>query len=146
MMVGGGTNKSPPPFFICFMEKNSAKIVSSAVLGMDFRTAVINGKVYMISPPTIHKIAGAGYYLSGLKGDNDLDAVLGMMKDMGNAAHALSYLINGDDSLFDELSHGTVEEVVNALKEGLSLISVENFMTLSVSARNVANLIAKQKQ
>ena len=75
-----------------------------------------------------------------------MDAVLGMMKDMGNAAHALSYLINGDDSLFDELSHGTVEEVVNALKEGLSLISVENFMTLSVSARNVANLIAKQKQ
>ena len=128
------------------MEKNAAKIVSSAVLGMDFRTAVINGKVYMIYPPTIHKIAGAGYYLSGLKGHNDLDAVLGMMKDMGNAAHALSYLINGDDSLFDELSHGTVEEVVNALKEGLSLISVENFMTLSVSARNVANLIAKQKQ
>ena len=50
------------------MEKNAAKIVSSAVLGMDFRTAVINGKVYMIYPPTIHKIAGAGYYLPALKG------------------------------------------------------------------------------
>lgn len=136
----------PTAFLIYFMEKNAAKIVSSAVLGMDFRTAVINGKVYMISPPTINKIAGVGYYLSGLKGGNDLDAVLDMMKDMGNAAHALSYLINGDDSLFDELSHGTVEEVVNGLKEGLSLISVENFMTLSVSARNVANLIARQKQ
>lgn len=126
--------------------KDAAKVVSSAVLGMDFRTVVVNGKVYMISPPTIHKIAGAGYYLSDLKGGDDLETVLGMMKDMGNAAHALSYLINGDDSLSDELSHGTIEEVANALKEGFSLISVENFMMLSVLARNVANLIAKQKQ
>lgn len=127
-------------------EKNAAKIVSSAVLGMDFKTVVVNGKVYMITPLTIHKIAGAGYYLSGLTGGNSISELLTTMKDIGGAAHALSYLIKGDDSLSEELSQGTLEEVVNGIKEGLDLISVQNFMTLSVSARNVAGLIAKQRQ
>ena len=44
------------------MEKAS-KIVSAAVLGKDFETVFVNGKAYVIHPPTIHKIAGAGYYL-----------------------------------------------------------------------------------
>lgn len=126
--------------------ENAAKIVSSAVLGMDFRTVIVNGKVYTIMPPTIHKIAGVGYYLSDFTGEDNMTAIMSMIKDMKKAAHALSFFITGDDSLADELSKGTIDEVINGIKEGFSLISVQNFTTLSVLARNVAGLIAKQKQ
>ena len=70
---------------------NAAKIVNSSIIGADFKTIVINNKSYVISPPTIHKIAGAGCYLA------------------------------------------------------LSFISAENFYKLSVLAKNVRNLTAKQK-
>ena len=71
--------------------------------------------------------------------------MLGMMKDIGGAAHALSYLINDNDSLSEELSKGTLEEVINGIHEGLDLISVQNFMMLSHLAKNVAMLTAKAK-
>lgn len=35
------------------MKKKAAKIVNSAILGMDFRTVVVAGKAYVIKPPTI---------------------------------------------------------------------------------------------
>lgn len=40
------------------MEKNASKIINAAVLGKDFETVFVNGNVYVIYPPTIHKIAG----------------------------------------------------------------------------------------
>ena len=126
-------------------EKNGAKVISSAILGMDYKTIVVNGKGYAIMPPTIHKIAGAGYYLSDLTGGDSISDLLSMMKDMGSAAHALSFLITGDGSLAEELSQGTLEEVLAGIEVGLSLVSVQNFMTLSALAGNVAQLTAKQK-
>ena len=54
-------------------------------------------------------------------------------------------MIQGDDGLFEELSLGTFEEVVDALDVAYSLISVKPFLMLSGLARNVANLTAKQK-
>lgn len=127
------------------MKNNAAKIVSSALLGMDFKTVIVNGKAYTINPPTIHRIAGMGYWLADFAGDGTLDTILSAIKDIGNAARALSFLIKGDDSLYKELSKGTVEEVVGALKEGISLIDVENFTELSILARSVLRLTAKQK-
>lgn len=128
------------------MKKNAAKIVSSALLGMDFKTVVVNGKAYTITPPTIHRIAGMGYWLADFAGEGDLETVLSAIKDVGNAARALSFIIKGDESLCRELSEGTIDEVVGALKEGISLIDVGNFMKLSILARNVLKLTAKQKQ
>lgn len=123
----------------------ASKIVSSAILGMDFRTAIINNKTYVILPPTIKKIAGAGYYLSEIKDAERIKDVL-LTLSTDNAAHALSWLIGGNDDLFDELKDGRFDEIVSALELGYSLISTENFFKLSGLARNVANLIAKQKQ
>ena len=126
------------------MEQEGAKIVSSAILGMDFKVVVVAGKSYVIAPPTIKRLAGAGYWLSSIKGETIKDVLLS--KDTPEAfAHALSYMIQGDDGLFGELSNGTDEEIRCALEEAYSMVSVGNFIGLLGLARNVASLIAKPK-
>lgn len=125
--------------------KKASKIVSAAVLGKDFETVFVNGKAYVIHPPTIHKIAGAGYYLSDLKDGITVMDMLRSLKDVDTASRALSWLIQGDETLHEELSHGTFDEVIEALATGLSMISAENFYKLSVLAKNVALLTAKQR-
>lgn len=123
-----------------------AKLVDSAILGMDFRSVVVNGKAYVIMPPTIARIAGAGCYLSDFDEVKDVKDIFNLLKDIGNAAKALSWFINGDESLAEELSQGTLEEVVMALETAYSLISVENFSRLSALTRNVSSLTARQKR
>ena len=123
---------------------DAAKIVNAAVLGKDFETVIVNGKAYVINPPTIHKMAGAGYYLSDLKGATVMD-MLRSLKDVKQASLALSWLIKGDESLSDELARGEFDEVVEALAVGLSMVSTENFYKLSVLAKNVATLTAKER-
>lgn len=127
------------------MEKNASKIINAAVLGKDFETVFVNGNVYVIYPPTIHKIAGAGYYLCDLKEAVTVMDMLRSLKDVEMASRALSWLIQGDENLCEELSAGTFDEVVEALATGLSMVSAENFYKLSVLAKNVALLTAKQR-
>ena len=124
---------------------NAAKIVNSSIIGSDFKTIVVNNKSYIISPPTIHRIAGAGYYLANFPECNTLHDILVSLKDMDNEAHAFSWFIKGNDSLFDELLKGTFNEIVEGLEIAFSLISAENFYKLSILAKNVQNLTAKQK-
>ena len=127
------------------MEKNASKIINAAVLGKDFETVFVNGKVYVIYPPTIHKIAGVGYYLCDLKEAVTVMDMLRSLKDVEMASRSLSWLIQGDENLCEELSAGTFDEVVEALATGLSMVSAENFYKLSVLAKNVALLTAKQQ-
>lgn len=127
------------------MENNAAKIVSSAILGEDYKTVLVNGKIYVIKPPTIHKIAGAGLHLSNLNIAKDVSGFMDSLKDIGSVAYALSWLVDGSDDLYKEFSECTLEEVVSALSEAISLISAENFCKLSVLAKNVQKLIANQK-
>ena len=105
---------------------------------------MVAGKSYIITPPTIKRLAGAGYWLSGIKGDSIKDVLLS--KENPEAfAHALSHIIQGDDKLFDELTNGTDVEIKEALEEAYSMVSVQNFIGLLGLAKNVANLIAKPK-
>lgn len=106
---------------------------------------IVNEKSYVIYPPTIHKIAGAASYLSNLGKIETLEDVFRSMKDTPNASHALSWLIKGNDDLYEELSKGTFDENVEALSVAFSLISAENFAKLSVLAMNVAKLAATQR-
>lgn len=128
------------------MEQNAAKIVSSAILGMDFKVVIVNGKSYIVTPPTIKKIAGAGYWLSDVKDGKDMRELLASINNVEPLAHALSWFIQGDDSLFEELSNGTLDEVIDGLESAYSLLSTKNFLRLSVLAKNVASLTAKQRQ
>lgn len=123
----------------------AAKIVSASIVGADMTSAVVNGKAYTIHPPTIHKLAGAGVYLSEFGGEETLGDVIKSINCSDKLAHALSWLINGDDSLFNELAEGTFDELVEAVSGAYSLVSLENFMKLSTLAKNVSGLIAKRK-
>ena len=122
-----------------------AKMVSASIVGVDVTSVMVNEKVYIISPPTIHKLAGAGLYISDFGEEQDLGGIIRSINDSEKLAHALSWLINDDDSLHEELSHGTFDELVDAICEAYSLISVESFTKLSTLAKNVARLIANHK-
>lgn len=127
------------------MEQNAAKLVSGAIIGMDFKTVVVNGKAYMIMPPTIMKIAGAAYYLSEIKDGNSVRELFLSINDVKPIAHALSWFILGNDNLYEEFLMGTLDELIDALETAYSLVSVQNFWRLSTLAGNVASLTAKQK-
>lgn len=128
------------------MEQNAAKIVSSAILGMDFKVVIVNGKSYIVTPPTIKKIAGAAYWMSDVKDGKDIRELLASINNVEPLAHALSWFIQGNDSLFEELLNGTLDEVIDGLESAYSLLSTKNFLRLSVLAKNVASLTAKQRQ
>lgn len=119
----------------------AAHVVASSILGLDAQSVIIAGRVYIISPPTIRRLAAAAVYLAELD-DRTPVATLQTLKP---ACQALSVFIHGDDSLTDELQDGTLQEVTDALKIAVTMLSPENFITLSASAKNVLRLTAKAK-
>ena len=123
----------------------AAKIVSASLVGKDFKTIFVNDKAYTITPPTIKKIAGAGYYLTDLANTGTLYDVLMSFKDVEKAAYALSWFIQGNEKLAKALMKGTMEEIVEGISVAVSMISAENFCKLSVLAKNVAELTANPK-
>lgn len=126
-------------------EKNAAKVVSAAILGLDFRTVIVGGKAYVIHPPTIHRIAGAAYWLCDLGRGDTLREMLSDMADYEKLSRALSWFVNDDDTLWEELSRGTLDEVRAALETAFDMIGVENFLRLSVLTRSVRRLTAQQR-
>ncbi len=125
---------------------NATKLVASALLGKDVKIIVVNGKGYVINPPTIKAIAGAGYHLSEMGSAETLHDMLSAFKDMGRLCKALSFFICGDESKADELMEGTLDEVVAGIETAVNMLSVENFLMLSVLTRNVEMLIATPKR
>lgn len=125
-------------------DNNAARLVSSAILGLDGETVIIADKAYFIKPPTIRKIAGAANALSGF-GGKDVSETLGLMRDIGKACEALSWFITGDDSLSGELSQGTLDEVVNGLETAVGLLSIRDFQMLSTLSRSVQRLAANPR-
>ncbi len=123
-----------------------ARMVCDALLGLDFKTVVVAGKPYTVSPPTIRRIAGAARHLSCFGGEKTFSDVIRSLSSLEESAKALSWLIQGDGLLWEELAGGGIEEVAAALEAGFSLVSVAGFLRLSASARNVAGLAAKPKQ
>lgn len=123
----------------------ASKLVADAILGEDSVTIMVNGKTYCISPPTIIKLVKAAKYLDSFEDGKTLAEVLGMLKNLDDACKALSVFIQGDESISDELSKGTLEEVVNGLQTAYSLISIKDFQTLSILAKSAARMIAKPR-
>lgn len=123
----------------------ASKLVADAILGKDSVTTMVNGKTYCISPPTIIKLVKAAKYLDSFEEGKTLAEVLCMLKNLDDACKALSVFIQGDESISDELSKGTLEEVVNGLQTAYSLISIKDFQTLSILAKSAARMIAKPR-
>lgn len=122
-----------------------SKIISASIVGADFVNVIVNNKIYSIFPPTIHKLAGAGLYLSDFGNEESVRDIIKSINDADKLAHALSWFVSGNDNLYKELVQGTFDELVDAISQTYSLVSVENFMKLSTLVKNVATLIANQK-
>lgn len=120
-------------------------MVSEAITGMDFRTVIVGCKSYTVYPPTIHKLAGAISYLSGVQEADNLKDVLLSLGKSEAYSKALSWLIAGDESMSDELAKGTYEENVNALDEAFSMIDSKVFLKAVSLAKNVSLLAAKPR-
>lgn len=123
----------------------ASKLVSSAIIGSDYKIVVVNGKSYKIFPPTIKKMAGAGQYLSDLKDGETIKDILGSVNDIGKLAHALSWFVDGSEKLTAEFEKASIGEILDAIGVAYSLISVENFIKLSTLVRNVSKLIANPR-
>lgn len=124
---------------------NAEKLVSGAILGFDGEAVEVNGKIYIVKPPTIAKIAGAAYWLSGLTNVNSFEDIVKSLSDIHIVSKALSWFVQGDDKLSDELSQGTLDEVVDALEKAFSMVSAENFTRLLILVRSVARLTANPR-
>ena len=123
---------------------DAINLVSSAVLGVDIETIPIGSKVYVAHPPTIRKIAGAGRYLGDFVNIDSATKLLSALSNE-NLAYALSWLLEGNDSLAEEFKDADVNELAAGVIVCLDMISPQNFTKLSVSARSVRKLIARQK-
>ena len=129
------------------MSKNlGADLVGNALLGKESKTVIVGGKPYFIKPPTIRKIAGAGVALGDFaSSEGSFGDILKAMQDTEKAARALSWFIQGDESLTEQLMEGTLEQVVDGLAVAVSMLGIEDFQKLSGLSRSVRRLIANPK-
>lgn len=124
---------------------DASKAINGAILGYDNEIVTVNGQRYEIPPPTIFRISGAAYYLSDIREGKTIKEVISSINDSHKVACALSFLICGDTSLSESLSHGTLDEILDGISKAYSLISTQNFTRLSGLARSLANLTAKPR-
>lgn len=124
---------------------NPYKLVNGAILGFDGEPVEINGIVYIIKPLTIAKLSGGMFWLSDLTDVHSFEDIFKALKDIDKVSKALSWFINGDDSLSNELSKGTLEEVVHAIEKAVSTVSAANFTKLLTLVRSVARLTANPR-
>ena len=125
----------------------AAKIVSDALLGMDFKNVEIGGIVYTIKPPTIKIICRAIRHFSniGMTGDNILEAINELPEATEDMLKGISCFICGSGDLVNTLENGTFEEIKEALEVCFSMMDISAFQCVS-SMRNVSMLAAKPKQ
>lgn len=126
-------------------EKDGAKMIASAIIGLDYKMIIVNDKSYIIEPPTIERIAGASYWLLDAGDGNTVRDVLSLMSKAENLSKALSWYIQGNDELSQELAKGKMSEVVDGLEAAMSMIEATNFLKLSGLRKSARILIAKQK-
>lgn len=126
-------------------KNEGARMVASAIVGLDYRIIVVNDKSYIIHPPTIAKIAGATYWLCEAGDGKTLREILVSLSKSENLTKALSWFIQGNEDLGEELTKGTLDEIVNGIEAAFSMIEAQNFMKLSALQRSARLLVAKPK-
>ena len=125
----------------------ASKIVSDALLGMDFKNVEIGGVVYTIKPPTIKVICRAIHHFSnvGMEGDNIVEAIKVLPEVIEDMLKGISCFICGSEELAENLENGTFEEIRNALEVCFSMMDISAFQCVSLM-KNVSMLAARPKQ
>ena len=120
--------------------------VAKAITGNDYKAVLIADKRYVLFPPTIHQLAGACTCLAHLSDNLEtLHDALMREENLMAAPKALSWLIQGNEELAQELSHGTLEELVTALMQAYQMVDTSPFQALSAMKKNMAMLIARPR-
>lgn len=125
--------------------KDGAKMIASAIIGMDYKMVIVNDKSYIIEPPTIAKIAGASYWLCDYGEGKTLRDLLTSLSKAENLTKALSWLIQANDELSEELAEGSLTEIVDGIEAGFSMIEASNFMRLSALQKSARLLVANPR-
>lgn len=130
-----------------FKMSKASKLISDAIIGGDYTLVYVNNKAYPVSPPTIKKLAGAISCISELDftEGGTIKEMLLSAKDCKAYAQALSWLVNGDISLSEELCDGTFEEVVDALSSALDLVGINPFLKAASLTRSASLLAASPR-
>jgi len=107
----------------------AAKIVSDALLGMDFKNVEIGGVIYTIKSPTIKVICRAIHHFSnvGMEGDNIVEAIKELPKATEDMLKGVSCFICGNEGLANALENGTFEEIKEALEICFSMMDISAF-------------------
>lgn len=124
---------------------NGAALVARAIAGMECKAFLVDGKRYVVYPPTIRRLCAAGAHLAGFDTGETVGQLLESISDMGRLAKALSCFIEGDERLAGALMDGTPAEVVGGLEAAYSMVDPQVFMKAVSLARSVARLIATPK-
>ena len=124
---------------------DGARLVAGAIVGLDYRTIFVNDKSFIIEPPTIAKIAGATFWLRDMGDGKTLREIIMSLSKSENLTRALSWFIQGNEDLSEELTKGTMDEIVNGIEVAFSMIEAQNFMKLSALQRSASLLVAKPK-
>ena len=127
-----------------FIMSKASKLISEAIVGSDYILVYVNGKAYPVSPPTIKKLAGAISCICEIDftEGGTIKEMLLSAKDCKAYAQALSWLMNGDLSLSEELCNGTFGEVVDALSSVLDLVGIGPFLKAASLTKNASLLAA----
>lgn len=107
----------------------ASKIVSDALLGMDFKNVEIGGVVYTIKPPTIKVICRAIHHFSnvGMEGDNIVEAIKELPEVTEDMLKGVSCFICGSEDLAKALENGTFDEIKNGLETCFSMMDISAF-------------------
>ncbi len=123
----------------------AARLVAGALTGRDGVPFLVNNRRYVMRPPTIRRLAAAGYHLAGYDAGRTMGELLASITDMGRLCKALSCFLKGDESLASELMDGAPEDVVHGLELAYTMLDPQVFIKAVGLARNVASLIAQPR-
>lgn len=143
------------------MSNEAAQLVSESILGVDFRTILINNKPYTIYPPTIKIICRGIKEWAKISMDNDTESEYRIIQSIPDnnipMLKGLCCFIVGDVKfyrwkayrLFWKIRYGTPSIKPDEMKEAvltiMELIQVQDFFDCAVSCRNAAKMTANPK-
>ena len=125
----------------------ASKLISDAIIGNDYTIVYVNGKAYPVLPPTIKRMAGAISSLSNVefKEDGTLKDMIMSGKDVEAYSCALSWFIKGDLSISEDLSEGTMVEIIDALSSVFDMIGINPFLKAASLTKSASLLAASPK-
>lgn len=127
-----------------FIMSKASKLISDAIIGNDYTIVYVNGKAYPVLPPTIKRMAGAISSLSNVefKEDGTLKDMIMSGKDVEAYSRAMSWFIKGDLSISEDLSEGTMVEIIDALSSVFDMIGINPFLKAASLTKNASLLAA----